>query len=860
MALALYRPLLWIVLVATVLLLLWIARRARLRWWPAWLLRSALALMVLVGIFSPRGEFAPRQLNRPQVMVVDQSDSLDPGEREQSLQKARTWQAAEAGRMLVVFADQAQALLPGSPNPPALDSRATDLPSALNLAGDLLSHAPGEVLLDTDGILPSTTAVEAALSQLVQKGHTLQFIRAQARQQPADGSLRSLQAPPVVWEGSDFGILDQVVPPQPGEAVDLQLKIDEQVSQQKGSQMGENLYSFLIPPQRKGLVTIQVSASFGGQSGPTDPFPANNSAYAAIHILPAPKVLVVTRQTPNKTASIFTQVLQSKGLAVDLIPSEELPSNLEQLKNYQVIFLHNILASSISQEQMQALRVFVSKQGGGLVFLGGRSSFTLGGYKNTPFEAMLPVKLEPPPRSQKPPVVFLLVLDRSGSMGSVINLLREAAMRSIEILKPTDFLGVLTFSDISKWEQHPGPVGDGLVLRETLDTVSKLYSTGGTKMLTALQDARIALLELPGSAPAQRHLLLLSDGHSDEGKLSDFKQMAAALAAENTTISTIGLGYGADRDTLAAIALVGKGRYHEVLRASDLPRTMTVESQAAHSENIQQGSTSLKAVETGHPILSGIAEAQLPVLTGYNALTSKADEGAEDVLLSASFGDPLLSVWQYGLGRVTAWMGDLGEEWTQSWDSPDDQALFWSQVVRYTLPGPALQGLQASVQVSETDMTVEAYLQNTVGLPINLADLVFSYASADGKLQSYELPQVEAGLYRLRLSRPNEGAYRALVEYQTADGQKIEAPLPFAVNPPVEWMPMDAQAGQANLENWAAQTGGKIVGFQDLVAGQAPTARPATAVENDWWWWLLLVLIASWPLEIALRRRWLPWI
>ena len=42
MALTLYRPLFWIVLVLLALALLWLAFRRRLRWWPAWILRLAL--------------------------------------------------------------------------------------------------------------------------------------------------------------------------------------------------------------------------------------------------------------------------------------------------------------------------------------------------------------------------------------------------------------------------------------------------------------------------------------------------------------------------------------------------------------------------------------------------------------------------------------------------------------------------------------------------------------------------------------------------------------------------------------------------------------------------------------------------
>ena len=136
------------------------------------------------------------------------------------------------------------------------------------------------------------------------------------------------------------------------------------------------------------------------------------------------------------------------------------------------------------------------------------------------------------------------------------------------------------------------------------------------------------------------------------------------------------------------IADEGGGRFLESPDPADLPRIMIAESQAALAENTQQGRTSVILGVEGHPVMSGFSPAELPGLDGYHALISKTNQGAEDILVSASFGDPLLSAWQYGLGRVVSWTGDLGQDWARDWRAWERRGEFWGQVLRYTLPDP----------------------------------------------------------------------------------------------------------------------------------------------------------------------------
>jgi hypothetical protein len=143
----------------------------------------------------------------------------------------------------------------------------------------------------------------------------------------------------------------------------------------------------------------------------------------------------------------------------------------------------------------------------------------------------------------------------------------------------------------------------------------------------------------------------------------------------------------------------------------------------------------------------------------------------------------------------------------------------------------------------------------------------FVYTTAANTARQVPLQQVQPGLYQLQLERFPEGTYRALVSYtlSSADPPR-EVLVPFAVNVPPEWLPASAEAQARGLENlraWAAATGGAQLQALDGQAqpdAAAPAEEtPAPASSRSLQWILLVCLVIGWPVEIAIRRRWLPW-
>lgn len=72
------------------------------------------------------------------------------------------------------------------------------------------------------------------------------------------------------------------------------------------------------------------------------------------------------------------------------------PSTAEELFDYRGLVVGNVESSFFSYQQMEMIRDFVSRRGGGFLMLGGDRSFGAGFYQNTPIEDILPVSLGTP--------------------------------------------------------------------------------------------------------------------------------------------------------------------------------------------------------------------------------------------------------------------------------------------------------------------------------------------------------------------------------------------------------------------------------------------------------------------------------
>lgn len=97
------------------------------------------------------------------------------------------------------------------------------------------------------------------------------------------------------------------------------------------------------------------------------------------------QVVSMLRTTQNK---IYRQGIANANELADGFPNKP-----EELFEYQALILGSVESSFFTSAQQQAIKDFVDRRGGGLLFLAGRWALADGGYNIPPFAELLPVNL-----------------------------------------------------------------------------------------------------------------------------------------------------------------------------------------------------------------------------------------------------------------------------------------------------------------------------------------------------------------------------------------------------------------------------------------------------------------------------------
>ena len=854
-------PLLW-------LLLLLFAWRRHFKPLGAMLLRLAIVVLAVLAlarpVYLPPPAAAPGdEYQSHLVALVDQSAGLDAAEQQMLREEAGRLAGEFDSSTVLYFADRALLATPGSGQEEIpLNGEVSNLAEALTMGARLLKNQPGRLVLLSDGFATEGDTIEAA-RQLAGQGIRVDTVGLPAPRLQAGPEIRlvDLRVPPSLREGEAFSI-DLVIHSSHQAEATLNLAQGETVLAEDVVPLDPGLNPFTFEANALGIglhtfrAVVAVEVEDDGQ-------PVNNSLAAFTQVYPAPRILVVGDDREQTVR--FAGYLANAGFDPATMVPGQLPDRLSRLEDYAGMVLLNISARSLELEQMIAVQEFVRSLGRGLLVTGGRNSFSLGSYEDTPLADLLPLSMEPPPREERPPVVLLLVIDHSGSMveravTTKLVMAKEAAIRATDILGPEDRIGVLMFDDEFDWIVPFQPVSDGAALLEIQRRIATIPAGGGTHILTALEESLPALAqqEVPGGA---RHAVLLTDGRSFDGTrgLADYDQLIEEALRVNITLSTIAIGQGADQDLLAHLAERGLGRYHFAAEPEELPALTIAESAILRSNAVQEGDFK-PAVYAPHPLLRGLfsagnVESELPELSGYVAMTPKP---RAEIALQAGPGDPLLTTWGYGLGRVVAWSSDTGNDWTPAWLNWPMTARFWGQMMGYTLPAPDLGLLQVQAEVGpQGEVTLTAAGVTATGQTVDLVSTQAALVTPAGRRVTVHLRQTAPGRYQQRLLLPDPGAYEVRVIQERTGGELDEkATIGFVVPYPAEYGLPAEGTGRPLLEQIADISGGRYLDLSESAAAMTPAITPDDPARRarELWPWLLLAALVLWPIEIAWRR------
>lgn len=583
----------------------------------------------------------------------------------------------------------------------------------------------------------------------------------------------------------------------------------------------------------------------------------NNQMASYIQVSGPPRVLLVAPPADDPLgrggelrgdeSSAILSAFAAAGTTVETVLPYDLPAELPNLAPYASIVLVDVPARQLTNRQMTSLQSYVRDLGGGLVVIGGPTSYGVGGYFRTPLEEILPVEIQIKDEQRRPSLAIVFVIDHSGSMaetsGGVVKLelAKEAAMRSVELLMPSDRVGVIAFDDAATWVV---PMTDLEEPAEVIRSIGTLRPGGGTDILAGLQAMANVL---PGEETTSKHVILLTDGGANPAGIPEL--VTRLFQDDQITLTTVGVGRDAAA-FLPDLAELGGGRYHFAADPGAIPSIFTEETMLATRSYIIEEEFSPQLFQSS-PILEGIQA--LPPLLGYVGTSSK--DTAQTILVTHK-GDPLLASWQYGLGKVVAFTSDATGRWAKDWVSWNNFPNFWSNALQWTVGEVSASTLNTQVQLEEgqATLTVDTAGSLLAGNTMLLNGYMMQANIVDpaGQVQVIQLRQVAPGNYKGNFKPEDEGVYllRIVGEPPAEGGSPVGETSGWVYAYSAEYRAPDPDPDA--LYRIALAGNGRIAPTDP--SGAFAHTLQAPGASRPLWVWLLLLSIVLLPVDIGIRR------
>ena len=531
-----------------------------------------------------------------------------------------------------------------------------------------------------------------------------------------------------------------------------------------------------------------------------DHFQQNNVFYKVIRVVPQPKILLL-----NEKASPLQSLL---GQLYVVEPASSLPADLSP---YYGIVVNDLPAGKLDRNS-EAVNDFIA-DGNGLIVFGGENSFEKGNYKDSAFEALLPVLVGTPDKKQGD-VVLAIVIDISGSQGSAFgkyestaDFSKSAIIDIIRNLKIDTRVALVAFNTQSYLLSEPSPV---FAKKDLEDIVGRLKWGGGTNIAGGLLKA----MQVIGSFSGSKNIVILSDGKT-QNEAAAYE--AARLAANSgIKIYTVGVGPTTNEKVMMDLAELTNGIY---FRATDESRLKILFGPVDEKE-ANSGRMELVILNKNHFITEN-CEPNV-TLYGFNQVSPKS---AARLLATTSTGEPVLTVWRIGLGRVATFSVDDGSKWAGSLLGEGNSRII-TRTLNWAIGDPERKSL-AFIDAKDTRINEPTTITIRSKQPPTAEKIVF---------------------YKI-----DEDIYSGSLMPEST-GFKNVAGAAFAVNYESEY---DNPGINPDLESIVESTGGRMFDAADIkgIADFTKTRAKREVNERTYFRWPFIVLaISIFLLEIFIRR------
>ncbi|MBM4376020.1 MAG: VWA domain-containing protein [Deltaproteobacteria bacterium] len=790
------------------------------------------------------------------VVVVDRSRSIElvPSaeervRRELSVAEGRMREGDRIGR--VVFAATAASEELPRPRDTASTSQrielgreATDVGAGIRRAlAELPADSSARIVVLSDGVATRGDAMAAAAAALAAEV-PIDVVTLEQRSL-SDVRLVAVRTASSAAESEPVALRVVVGAPK-AMAVELRVKRDGVVVRRLRAEVdaGETALRIVEPSPGPGLHRFDVEVS--AEDPRLDESAEDNARSTFVRVRGPARALVLDGD-PGQTAFV-AGALRGAAMLVDEGSLSSFPDDVAGMAAYDLLVVGDIPASAIAPERLEALGAYVSELGGGLWLLGGDRSFGPGGYARTPIEEVSPVSFDRKQDHRRASLAEVIAIDISGSMGATVggrtklDLANEAAARSAALLGAGDWLGVDHVDTVSHWTVPLAPVRDAKALESTIRLAGP--GGGGIFVDVALEDAYSALAKAKVNL---KHVLLFADGSDAENISPAVNARVSSALSSGITTSVVALGQGPDVPACEELSRRGKGRFYIVEDASRLPAVFTQETILASRSAIFEEPFRVVA-SSPHAVLRGVDVGQAPSLDGYVVTIPKP---RADVVLSGPEGDPVLALWQAGLGHAGAFTSDLKARWGHAWTSWPGAAQLTAQVARQLARREDDQRVRLEADIASGELELRATVVDDDGRLASFRRLVAQVRGPQGFHRSLPLEAAGAGSYRARLPVDSPGAYVATLEDEVSGATVATAGAALGLGD--ELRPTGSDA--AFLARLAEITGGKR---RDTLAGIFDERGKRRFAYEDVSSRLLVLAAFAWLLAVAARR--LAWL
>lgn len=445
------------------------------------------------------------------------------------------------------------------------------------------------------------------------------------------------------------------------------LKKKEEVS----LQAGVNQFVFKDKREEEGYLTYRAVVEAN-----QDTMSVNNEYAAYTQAQSNRNILLIEGR--EGVADQFEKVLKAANITYDKLPAQVAVSRMSNLSRYKSVVLVDVYIDDLPKGFLKNIETYVKDYAGGLVAVGGENSFALGGYRDTVLEKILPVDMDLEGEKEIPKMAVALVIDHSGSMSgnmgfdSKLELARQSAVSALKNLRDTDEIGVLAFDDTFSWVTKMQSASDKEAIENDIYSISE---GGGTSIFPALAAAEN---ELEKSDATLKHIILLTDG---QDYFRDFDELSKRMNDRQITLSTVAVGSDADKELMENLAEAGKGRYYYTDGSTDMPRIFAQEIfLSAKSYLVNREFTPVLVSDNG--ILTDVIGEGIPSMLGYVASSKK---NLATSLFVSDEDDPILTCWQYGLGKTVAFNSDVENIWTANYAGWEQYPSLWRNIIDWTI-------------------------------------------------------------------------------------------------------------------------------------------------------------------------------